>query len=126
MRVHVTRDDFNQLIDDLMPRVATPLVQAPKMAGLQLDQVDQVVLLGAGTRVSKVQEEIQKRIGSKELGRFLNTDEAIAAHLSKGSKVKPSGVEEQVGVKYSSPLSRQRETLFPGPTTDAINGMLKA
>ncbi|PIO62711.1 hypothetical protein TELCIR_15717 [Teladorsagia circumcincta] len=77
MRVHVTRDEFNQLIDDLMPRVATPLVQAPKMADLQLDQVGQVVLLGGGTRVPKVQEEIQKSIGSKGLGRFLNTDEAI-------------------------------------------------
>lgn len=106
--------------------------------------------MGAGTRVPRVQEELQKFIGryvfhlsaefwlyepknniwvwsllihvfSKELGRFLNTDEAIAmgalfqvnyspslfrqfylggffeaAHLSKGFKVKPFGVEELV------------------------------
>ncbi|PIO67195.1 hypothetical protein TELCIR_11069, partial [Teladorsagia circumcincta] len=31
-------DEFNQLIDDLMPRVATPLVQALRMADMQLDQ----------------------------------------------------------------------------------------
>uniref|UniRef100_A0A0N4WET8 Hypoxia up-regulated 1 n=1 Tax=Haemonchus placei TaxID=6290 RepID=A0A0N4WET8_HAEPC len=39
MRVHVTREEFNHLIDDLMPRVTIPLTQALKMAELQLDQV---------------------------------------------------------------------------------------
>ncbi|PIO66596.1 hypothetical protein TELCIR_11686 [Teladorsagia circumcincta] len=90
-----------------MPRVATPLVQALKMADLQLDQVDQVALVGAVTRVSIVQEEIHKSIGSKKFGRFLNTDKAIAsealyqaAHLSKGFKVKPFGVEELVSGEF--------------------------
>ncbi|VDO20474.1 unnamed protein product [Heligmosomoides polygyrus] len=103
MRVQVTREEFNKLIDDLMPRVAGPMDRALKMAELTLEQVDQVVLMGAGTRVPRVQEELQKFIGSKELGRFLNTDEAIAmgglfqaAHLSKGFKVKSFGVEELV------------------------------
>ncbi|VDL81988.1 unnamed protein product [Nippostrongylus brasiliensis] len=103
MRVHVTREEFNKLIEDLLVRVKGPMEQALKMAELKLEEVDQVVLMGAGTRVPKVQEEIQKFIGSKELGRFLNTDEAIAmgalyqaAHLSKGFKVKAFGVEDLV------------------------------
>ncbi|WKX94729.1 hypothetical protein Q1695_011752 [Nippostrongylus brasiliensis] len=103
MRVHVTREEFNKLIEDLLVRVKGPMEQALEMAELKLEEVDQVVLMGAGTRVPKVQEEIQKFIGSKELGRFLNTDEAIAmgalyqaAHLSKGFKVKAFGVEDLV------------------------------
>ncbi|PIO54994.1 hypothetical protein TELCIR_23628, partial [Teladorsagia circumcincta] len=44
-----------------------------------------------------------RKVLAAELGRFLNTDEAIAsgalyqaAHLSKGFKVEPFGVEELV------------------------------
>ncbi|KHJ92129.1 hypothetical protein OESDEN_07990 [Oesophagostomum dentatum] len=77
MRLYVTREEFNHLIDDLMTRVAAPVEQALKIAELTMDQVDQIVLMGAGTRVPRVQEELQKFIGSKELGKFLNTDEAI-------------------------------------------------
>ncbi|XGW10237.1 hypothetical protein V3C99_012040 [Haemonchus contortus] len=128
MRVHVTREEFNHLIDDLMPRVTVPLTQALKMAELQLDQVDQVVLMGAGTRVPRVQEEVQKFIGSKELGRFLNTDEAIAmgalyqaAHLSKGFKVKPFGVEElvvfPVQVNFASKQKQENGEFIEKPFT---------
>ncbi|KAK6034502.1 hypothetical protein COOONC_27991 [Cooperia oncophora] len=36
MRVQVTREEFNKLIEDLMPRVGKPLHQALEMAELQL------------------------------------------------------------------------------------------
>ncbi|PIO71054.1 hypothetical protein TELCIR_07058 [Teladorsagia circumcincta] len=39
MRVHVTSDEFNQLIDDLTPQVATALVRALEMADFQMYQV---------------------------------------------------------------------------------------
>lgn len=42
MRVQVTREEFNKLIDDLMPRVAGPMDRALKMAELTLEQVIQV------------------------------------------------------------------------------------
>ncbi|PIO53687.1 hypothetical protein TELCIR_24970, partial [Teladorsagia circumcincta] len=93
--------------------------------------VDQVVLMGAGTRVPKVQEEIQKSIGSKELGRFLNTDEAIAmgalyqaAHLSKGFKVKPFGVEElvlfPVQVNFVSKQKQENGDFIEKPITRQV------
>lgn len=44
MRVHVTREEFNKLIDDLMNRVAAPVEQALKFAELTLDQVCIMVL----------------------------------------------------------------------------------
>ncbi|KIH52131.1 hypothetical protein ANCDUO_17769 [Ancylostoma duodenale] len=152
MRIHVTREEFNKLIDDLMKRVASPVDQALKIAELTLDQVDQVVLMGAGTRVPRVQEELQKFIGglvlappteysttliaiqlcfSKELGRFLNTDEAIAmgalfqaAHLSKGFKVKPFGVEElvifPVQVNFVSKQKQENGEVIEKPITRQV------
>ncbi|KAL6733177.1 hypothetical protein Aduo_003847 [Ancylostoma duodenale] len=131
MRVHVTREEFNKLIDDLIKRVASPVDQALKIAELTLDQVDQVVLMGAGTRVPRVQEELQKFIGGKELGRFLNTDEAIAmgalfqaAHLSKGFKVKPFGVEElvifPVQVNFISKQKQENGEVIEKPITRQV------
>uniref|UniRef100_A0A1I7XTM9 DUF727 domain-containing protein n=1 Tax=Heterorhabditis bacteriophora TaxID=37862 RepID=A0A1I7XTM9_HETBA len=78
MRIHVSRNELNMLIEDLVPRMKLPIDQALSMAEIRLEDVNQVVLMGAGTRVLKVQEVVQNHIGSKELGRFLNTDESIA------------------------------------------------
>ncbi|MFH4978884.1 hypothetical protein AB6A40_005593 [Gnathostoma spinigerum] len=100
-RIMVTRDQLEKLMIDMEPRMVRPIVDALKMAELSVDQVDQVVLMGAGTRVPKVQAVLQEFLKGKELGKFLNTDEAIAmgavyqaAHLSKGFKVKKFGVED--------------------------------
>uniref|UniRef100_A0A8R1HWB9 Hypoxia up-regulated protein 1 n=1 Tax=Caenorhabditis japonica TaxID=281687 RepID=A0A8R1HWB9_CAEJA len=102
-KIRVYREDFNQLIADLEPRFGEPIEQALRMAQIPIEDVDQFVLMGAGTRVPKVQEVVQKSIGTKEIGRFLNTDEAVAmgalfqaAHLSKGFKVKAFNIEEKV------------------------------
>lgn len=58
-----------------------------------MDVVNHVVLVGAGTRVPKVQEHLKKFVG-QELAKNLNTDEAAAmgavykaADLSTGFKV---------------------------------------
>ncbi|CAD6192016.1 unnamed protein product [Caenorhabditis auriculariae] len=103
VRLKVTREDLNALISDLEPRVSEPIEQALRIAQMPIEEIDQIVLMGAGTRVPKIQEIVQRTIAGKELGKFLNTDEAIAmgalfqaAHLSKGFKVKPFNVDELV------------------------------
>ncbi|VDM55865.1 unnamed protein product [Angiostrongylus costaricensis] len=134
MRVQVTREEFNRLIDDLLTRLVVPIEQSLKMAELQLDQIDQVVLMGAGTRVPKVQEELQKFIKGKELGRFLNTDEAIAmgalyqaAHLSKGFKVRPFIVEELVIFPVQvGQFHKEFDSLLPKLNTISVFGVAKA
>lgn len=89
----VTREEFENLIGDLFERVAAPVEIALKASGLSRDVLNQVVLVGAGTRVPKVQEVLQKTVG-QELAKNLNTDEAAAmgavykaADLSSGFQV---------------------------------------
>ncbi|CAJ0925793.1 unnamed protein product, partial [Mesorhabditis belari] len=84
MRLRVTREELNGLIVDLDERILAPIDGALEMAGLDYGS-----------------DLMQTRIGSKEIGRFLNTDESIAlgglyqaAFLSKGFKVKTFYVEE--------------------------------
>uniref|UniRef100_A0A914CYA3 Hypoxia up-regulated protein 1 n=1 Tax=Acrobeloides nanus TaxID=290746 RepID=A0A914CYA3_9BILA len=100
-KVKVTRQQLEDLAKELEPRFLQPLIDALKMAELSIDQVNQIVLMGAGTRVPKLQQLIQEFAKGKELSKFLNTDEAIAigavyqaAALSKGFKVKKFAVQE--------------------------------
>lgn len=92
-KLMVTREEMENLVEDLFERVGKPVEQALKTAHLTIDVVSQVVLVGAGTRVPKVQEYLQKVVG-RELAKNLNTDEAAtlgavykAADLSTGFKV---------------------------------------
>uniref|UniRef100_A0A1I8ECJ6 Hypoxia up-regulated protein 1 n=2 Tax=Wuchereria bancrofti TaxID=6293 RepID=A0A1I8ECJ6_WUCBA len=96
----VTRAMLEDAIRDLEEKLVQPIVDALKMADLSPKKVNQVVLMGGGSRVPLIQEFVQKFFKKKELGKFLNTDEAIAmgavyqaAHLSKGFKVKRFGVD---------------------------------
>jgi len=93
-RVQVTREQFENLCGDLFERVKNPIEQALNAAAITMDVIDQVILLGAGTRVPKVQEKLTNFV-QRELGKSLNTDEAAAmgavykaADLSTGFKVK--------------------------------------
>lgn len=100
-RLKVTREQFEILISDLEQRLVKPIIDALQMAEISINQIDQIVLMGASTRVPFVQAAVQKFLKEKEIGKFLNTDEAIAmgavyqaAHHSKGFKVKKFVVKD--------------------------------
>ncbi|XP_076178749.1 hypoxia up-regulated Grp170 co-chaperone protein isoform X2 [Ptiloglossa arizonensis] len=93
-RVQVSREKIEQLCSDLFERVTDPVHIALKTSGLTLDVISQVVLVGAGTRMPKIQERLSQYL-TLELSKNINTDEAAtlgavykAADLSKGFKVK--------------------------------------
>ncbi|XP_071440991.1 hypoxia up-regulated protein 1, partial [Hetaerina americana] len=93
-KLQVTRDQFQELCADLFDRVKGPVDRALESSGLTMDVINQVILVGAGTRVPRVQEVLSKAVGM-DLGKSLNTDEAAAmgavyraADLSAGFKVK--------------------------------------
>uniref|UniRef100_A0A5S6QG80 Hypoxia up-regulated protein 1 n=1 Tax=Trichuris muris TaxID=70415 RepID=A0A5S6QG80_TRIMR len=94
-RTAITRAEFEELCADLFDRIEAPIRQALKMADISIEQIDHVILMGAATRVPKVQQKLQEIFKTKELGRYLNADEAIAmgaiyyaAHKIKGYRVK--------------------------------------
>lgn len=122
----VTRDELETMIQDLLERVGNPVEQALKTAHLTKDIIGQVVLVGAGTRVPKVQEILQKVVG-QDLAKNLNTDEAAAmgavykaADLSTGFQVKKFITKDavlfpiQVVFERDSPdgIKQVKRTLF--------------
>ncbi|XP_018328406.1 hypoxia up-regulated protein 1 [Agrilus planipennis] len=113
-RLQVTREEFENLCADLFERVSGPVERALKMAGLSKEILNQVVLTGAGTRVPKVQEKLQKVVG-QELAKNLNTDESAAmgavykaADLSTGFQVKKFLTRD--GVIFPIQVVFERET----------------
>ncbi|KAH9500372.1 Hypoxia up-regulated protein 1 [Bulinus truncatus] len=97
----VSRVEFEELTKDLFDRVTKPIEEALKLSEITLPEISEIILMGGGTRVPKVQEILLNYLGRSELGKSINTDEAAAmgavyqaAYLGKGFKVKKFGVRE--------------------------------
>ncbi|CAF2097812.1 unnamed protein product [Rotaria magnacalcarata] len=91
----ITRENFENLCEDLFERVKRPVEEVLNTSGISLAEIQQVLLFGGSTRIPRVQNELVKSLGGIELGKSLNTDEAAAmggvyqaAALSKGYRVK--------------------------------------
>lgn len=73
----VTREGLESLVEPLLNRVHVPLEQALSEAGLTVEDIDVIELVGGCTRVPALKERIQKFF-NKTLSFTLNQDEAIA------------------------------------------------
>jgi molecular chaperone DnaK len=72
--IRLTRSKLNELTADLLDRVVSPVKQALKDAGTE---VDHVVLVGGMTRMPAVQEKVKELTG-KDPHRGVNPDEVVA------------------------------------------------
>ena len=115
-KVEVTRDELLEMNADYFTRVTKPVEAALAASGLTLEEISEVILVGAGTRVPKVQELLTEFLG-RELGKNLNTDEASAmgavyraADLSTGFKVKKFITKDAVILPIEVEFERVIET----------------
>src|SRR5437867_2515094 len=72
----LTREQFEELIADLVERTRKPCLEALKMAGLQSDGIDEVLLVGGQTRTPKVMEAVRSIFG-REPSRDKNPEEVV-------------------------------------------------
>merc|ERR1719187_1430720 len=93
-KLPMSREKLMEMSSDLMDRVTGPVQRALTTASMSMENIDQVILVGGGTRVPRVQELLTEFVG-QELGKSLNTDESAAmgavyrsADISTGFKVK--------------------------------------
>lgn len=92
LKYRVSRSRFEELADGHIARVGKPLEQALAAAGLQLNDVDSVVLHGGAIRTPFVQRELEKVCGGSEKIRTnVNADEAaVFGAAFKGAGLSPS------------------------------------
>ena len=75
--VTLTQAKFNELTADLVEATVEPMKKALKDAGLTVDQINKVILVGGSTRIPAVQEAV-KKITGKEPFKGINPDECVA------------------------------------------------
>ena len=109
LEMNLTRAKFEELSNSLVERTMGPTRQAIKDAGIDRNEIDQVILVGGSTRIPAVQEAIKKETG-KEPNKSVNPDEAVAIGAAIQGGVLSGDVQDVVLLDVT-PLSLGIETM---------------
>jgi molecular chaperone DnaK len=107
--VKITRAKFESLVEDLIERTIAPCRTALKDAGVSIDEIGDVILVGGQSRMPKVQEKV-KEIFGKEPRKDVNPDEAVAVGAAIQGGVLQGDVKDVLLLDVT-PLSLGIETL---------------
>lgn len=105
----LSRAKFEQLADDLVRRSMDPVKQAINDAGVDVSEIDEVILVGGSTRIPKIQEEVEKFFGKKP-SKGVNPDEVVAIGASIQGGVLTGEVKDVLLLDVT-PLSLGIETM---------------
>jgi molecular chaperone DnaK len=109
LTIKLTRAKLESLVEALIARTIGPCKVALKDAGLKVNEIDDVILVGGQIRMPKVQEEVQNFFG-KEPRRDVNPDEAVALGAAIQGGVLAGDVKDVLLLDVT-PLSLGIETL---------------
>lgn len=107
--VKITRAKLESLVDDLIERTIGPCKTAIKDAGVKIEDITDVILVGGQSRMPKVQEKV-KEIFGKEPRKDVNPDEAVAVGAAIQGGVLQGDVKDVLLLDVT-PLSLGIETL---------------
>jgi molecular chaperone DnaK len=105
----LSRAKFEQLVDDLIQRTIPPMEKALEDAGLDVKNIDEVILVGGSTRIPKIQEIVKKFFG-KDPHKGVNVDEVVAVGAAIQGGVLAGDVTDVLLLDVT-PLSLGIETL---------------
>ncbi len=77
LQMKLTRSEFQKMTEDLVLATKEPFEQAIKDAGMAIDQIDHVIMVGGSTRMPAVQDFV-KELTEKEPHKGVNPDEVVA------------------------------------------------
>ena len=105
----LSRAKFDELTADLVEATMIPTRKALKDAGLSVNQIDKVILVGGSSRIPAVQEALKSFIG-KEPFKGINPDECVAMGAAIQGGVLGGDVNDLLLLDVT-PLSLGIETL---------------
>ncbi|MBL0161371.1 MAG: Fe-S protein assembly chaperone HscA [Bryobacterales bacterium] len=103
------RDLFEQLIKDIVDRTLGPCRQAMRDAGLQPEQIDEVVMVGGSTRIPLVRSAVETLFRAKP-HTDLNPDEVVALGAAVQAAILSGDVQDKLLLDVT-PLSLGIETM---------------
>ena len=104
----LSRAQFEQMTSDLLDRTKAPFEAVIKDAGIKVDDIDQVVLVGGSTRMPAVTELVKKLTG-KDPNKGVNPDEVVAIGAALQAGVLKGDVKDVLLLDVT-PLSLGIET----------------
>ena len=107
--VKLTRAKFESLVEELIKRSIDPCKIAVKDSGINISDIDDVILVGGQTRMPKVQEAVEAFFG-KAPRKDVNPDEAVAVGAAIQGAVL-GGDKTDVLLLDVTPLSLGIETM---------------
>ncbi len=109
LNIKLTRAKLDALVEDLVKKTIAPCRTALDDAGLKIDDIEDVILVGGQTRMPKVQEAVTEFFG-QEPRRDVNPDEAVAVGAAVQGGVLAGDVKDVLLLDVT-PLSLGIETL---------------
>jgi molecular chaperone DnaK len=105
----ITRAQFEQLTNDLLERTRKPFNDVIKEAGVKVQDIAHVILVGGSTRMPQVAELVKTLTGGREANKGVNPDEVVAVGASLQAGVL-KGERKDVLLIDVTPLSLGIET----------------
>jgi molecular chaperone DnaK len=105
----LSRAEFQKMTSDLLDRCKGPFQQVIKDAGIKLDAIQHVVLVGGSTRMPAVVDLVKDLTGGKEPNKGVNPDEVVAVGASLQAGVLKGEVKDVLLLDVT-PLSLGIET----------------
>ena len=109
LSMKLTRAKFESLVEDLLQKTMSPARQALTDAGVDPQEIDEVVLVGGSTRIPRVQAVVKELFG-KDPHRGVNPDEVVAIGAAVQAGVLGGEVKDLLLLDVT-PLSLGIETL---------------
>jgi len=109
LNMQLTRSKLEQLVGPMIERTKAPCEACNKDAGLKLDEIDSVLLVGGSTRMPLVSDTVRK-IYQKDPSKAVNPDEAVAMGAAIQGGVLKGDVKDILLLDVT-PLSLGIETL---------------
>jgi molecular chaperone DnaK len=109
LNIKLSRAKLEALVEELIERTIAPCRTAIKDAGVSVNDINDVILVGGMTRMPKVQEKVKAFFG-KEPRKDVNPDEAVAVGAAIQGQVL-SGDRKDVLLLDVTPLSLGIETM---------------
>src|SRR6188472_2873558 len=105
----LTRAEFQKITADLLERTKAPFRSVIKDAGLDVNKIDHVVLVGGSTRMPAVADTVRELLGGKEPNKGVNPDEVVAVGAALQAGVLKGEVKDVLLLDVT-PLSLGIET----------------